>query len=143
MKYLLLILFLASPAYSWEFATTDHLSLDVAKFGCNRDPMTPQIECTNYRGRVRLNFNLGLLNDLVKWKNELHGEGTHEKFETLGWHYTLSVPTPWGVEPFMEHHSRHTLDGGQPTIEGRLKAERFPVEDSIGIRITFFERKKK
>ena len=143
MKKLLFALLLSSPAYSWEFATTDHLSLDVAKFGCNREPMTPQVECNDYKGRVRLNFNLGLFNDLVKWKNELHGEGTDAKFETLGWHYIVSVPTPWGIEPFIEHHSRHTLDVGQPTIAGRDRAERFPVEDSIGIKITFFERKKK
>lgn len=144
MKSLMLFLLLVtSNAQAWTVGSLDHLSLDVAKFGCNREPMTPQIECNDYKGRVRLNFDLALFNDFVKWENDLHGEGTDAKFETLGWHYRVSIPTPWGIEPFIEHHSRHTLDGGQPTILGKTKAERFPVEDSIGVRIVFFQKGRK
>jgi hypothetical protein len=145
MKYVFLLATLLGSdfAYGWQFATADRISLDVSRFSCNRDPMTPDIPCGEYKGRARLNFNLGLFNDLVKWENSLHGEGTQAKFTTVGWHYVLSIPTPWGIEPFMEHHSRHTMDTGQPTIAGRDRPERFPVEDSVGIRITFFERGNK
>lgn len=144
IKYLLALLLVPSIAKSevrapdWKFGTLDHLSLDVAKFGCNREPMTPDIDCNDYRGRVRLNFDLGLFNDLIKWKNELHGEGTDSKFQTLGWHYVVSIPNRWGIEPFIEHHSRHTLDSVQPTIAGRTKPEKFAVEDSVGLRIVFY-----
>lgn len=144
MRYaFLLVVLYTCPARAWELGTLDHLSIDAAKFGCNREPMTPDIPCKDYKGRVRLNFNLGLFDDLVKWKNDFHGEGTDAKFETLGWHYVLSIPTPWGIEPFVEHHSRHTMDTGQPTIQGRPQPERFPVEDSIGLRVIFYERSNK
>lgn len=135
----------STSAHAFEFQPTslEHLSLDVAKFTCNRDPMTPDIPCKDYRGRVRLNFNLGLLNDLIKWENHLHGEGTDAKFETLGWNYIVSIPTPWNITPFYDHHSRHRLDSGQPTAYGKEKPERFPVEDSYGLKFTFYDRVKK
>lgn len=142
----LLILMLAtSNAYSWEFnpASLDHMSLDAAKFGCNRNAMTPDIPCDQYKGRLRLNFNLGLFNDLVKWRNEVHTEGTKEKLVTVGWRYQVAIPLPGNLEIFADHHSQHTMDQMQPTIEGRSKPERFQVEDSYGLRIIFFEKVKR
>ncbi len=103
LRYLLILLFVSSSAKAFEFRPTslDHLSLDVAKFSCNRSAMTPQIDCEDYRGRVQLNWKVGLLNDLLKWDNKVHGEGTDQKFTTMGWEYYLSIPTPWGIEPFI------------------------------------------
>lgn len=145
MKHLFLILFLATPAYSWEFhpAVLNEMSLDLSKFSCNREPMTPDIPCGDYKGRVAVHFNIGLLNDLLEWKNYVHTEGTDSKFMTVGWQYELALPLPRGVELYIAHHSRHTMDQTQPTIEGRPKAEKFPVEDSIGIRFTLYTRGKK
>lgn len=136
--FLFFALALTSNAYGWSATSLDHLSLDVAKFSCNRNPMTPDIPCEDYKGRVQLNFKVGLLNDLLKWDNKVHGEGTDAKFTTMGWEYYLSIPTPWGIEPFVHHHSQHTLDGYGPTVNGNPKPEKFPVEDSIGIRFCFY-----
>ncbi len=141
--FMFFVLLLTNPAYGWTLGTLDHLSVDVAKFSFNREPMTPDIGPKDYRGRVRVNFDLGLAGDLLKWKNQVHTEGTDAKVETVGWHYTLSIPTPWGIEPYYEHHSRHVMDAEQPIIEGRPKPEKFAVEDSYGLRIIFFERGKK
>ena len=140
--FVLLVLLLAPRASAWTFqpTTLDHLSLDVSKFGCNREPMTPEIPCKDYKGRVRLNWNVGLLNDVLKWRNEIHTEGTDSKLMTVGWHYVLAIPLPKGFELFMEHHSRHTMDSTQPTIEGGTKPLRYPVSDSYGIRIIFYEK---
>ena len=149
IKYLAVLLLVASEAKSdvaalanWQLGSLDELSLDVEKFSCYRNPMTPDIPCKDYKGRVQLNFTVGILNDFIKWENHVHGEGTDSKFVTMGWEYYASVPTPWGIEPYIHHHSIHTLDQGQPTIVGKTKAEKFPVEDSIGIRFTFFKRGK-
>lgn len=145
LRLLVILLFVSSSAKAFEFhpGTLDHLSLDVAKFGCNREPMTPDIPCDQYRGRVRLNWNVGLLNDILKWRNELHTEGTDEKLTTVGWHYMLALPLPGGLELFTEHHSRHTMDSVQPTIQGETKPTRYPVEDSYGLRVVFFEKVKR
>lgn len=142
---LLLALLYSFPGQAFELrpASLDHLSLDVAKFGCNREVMTPDIPCDQYRGRVRLNWDVGLFNDLIKWRNEIHTEGTREKLTTVGWHYMLALPLFGGLEAFVEHHSRHVMDAQQPTMLGDTRPERYPVEDSIGLRITIFERNKK
>lgn len=145
MKTLLIFFLLyATSASAWEFqpATLDHLSLDVARYSCNREPMTPEIACDQYKGMTRLNWNVGLLNDVVKWRNEITGTGTYAKFETYEWHYMVTIPLPGGLEPFIEHRSRHTLDQTQPTLQGQTQSERFPVADSYGLRITFYEREK-
>lgn len=142
---MLALLLVTSNAQAWEFhpASLDHLSLDAAKFGCNRNAMTPEIPCDQYRGRVRLNFNLGLLNDLIKWRNEVHTEGTKEKLVTVGWRYQIAIPLPGNIEIFADHHSQHVMDQEQPTISGRDKPERYQVEDSYGLRIIFFEKAKR
>lgn len=140
--FLLTILILSSSAKAFEFRPTslDHLSLDLERYSCRREPMTPQIPCEDYKGQVQLNFKVGLFNDFLKWSNRLHGEGTDAKFTTLGWEYYLSIPTPWNIEPFLHHHSQHTFDMDQPTINGRPKPEKFPVSDGVGIRFTFFNK---
>lgn len=145
MKHIFLPLALVwgYPAIAWEFrpASLDKLSLDVAQFGCNRDPMTPDIPCTDYKGRIQLNWDVGLLNDILKWENQIHTEGTDAKLMTVGWQYRLALPLPGGLELFMAHHSRHTMDHSQPTIAGRDRPERYPVEDSVGLRVIFYQRK--
>jgi len=127
---------LPSKAKGADFKLTslDHLSLDVSRFSCNRELMTPEIPCDQYFGRVQLNWDVGLLGDLIKWRNEVHSEGTRSKFMTVGWKYTLAIPIPGGLELFMQHHSRHTMDQDQP---GGVP---YPVEDSAGIRFIWFER---
>jgi hypothetical protein len=145
MKHILLLLVLVwgYPAIAWEFrpASLDKLSLDASRFGCNRDPMTPGIPCTDYKGRIQLNWDVGLLNDILKWENQIHTEGTDAKLMAVGWQYRLVLPMPGGLELFMSHHSRHTMDHAQPTIAGRDKPERYPVEDAVGLRVIFYQRK--
>lgn len=140
LLFTLLLTLVTSNAYGWTLGTLDELSVDIARFGFNREPMTPDIGPKDYRGRVRVNFDLGLCDDLIKWANEVHTEGTDAKVETVGWRYTVSVPTPWGIHPYYEHHSRHVMDAAQPIIQGRTKSEKFAVEDSYGIRIVFYTR---
>ncbi len=139
LAILILIAILTSRADA-QVLDLDHLSLDVSRFSCLREPMTPEIECNQYKGSVRLNWNVSLLGDYVKWRNDITGQGTYSKFTTYEWHYMVSIPTRFGIEPFIEHRSRHTLDQPQPTYEGQTKPTKFPIADSYGVRFTFYEK---
>ncbi len=137
-------LFVSNLASAWEFqpAVLDSMHLDVTRFTCNRELLTPEIPCDQYRGRVRLGFDVALLNDLVYWRNSVHSEGTRDKFETVGWQYEFAIPLPGNLELFMAHHSRHNMDQETPQpSEGDYK-QRFPVEDSYGIRFNLYRRPK-
>lgn len=151
--YLIVTLYYATPLRAEEkevlskfrLIDLDQFSLKLAKFGCNRDPQTPYLDCYQYRGRVAAEFDLRLMNDWVYWNNEVHGEGTDAKFETMGWHYELGLDLG-KVQLFWEHHSRHTLDTRQPIYwderNDSWKQGKYPVEDSYGVRLIFYRRDK-
>lgn len=137
-------LFVSSLASAFEFrpAVLDRAVLDVAKFTCNRELLTPEIPCDQYKGRVRLDFDIALFNDLMYWRNSVHAEGTDNQFETIGWHYEFAIPMPGNLELFMEHHSRHNMDQENPQPSPELYVQRWPVEDSYGIRFKLYQRTK-
>lgn len=150
--YLLLALYYAQPVRAqaleepkFRLLELQEFSLKLAKFGCNRDPQTPDLDCYQYRGRVAANFDLRLVNDWLYWNNEVHGEGTKAKFETMGWHYEFGLDLG-KVRFYWEHHSRHTLDRPQPYYWDELgdswKRVKYPVEDSYGIKLIFYSRTK-
>lgn len=134
---LLIVLMTIASQSDAQVLTLDHLSLDVHRFSANREPMTPDIDPSQYKGAVQLNWNVGLLGDYVKWDNQVYASGTYSKFMTVSWEYMLRIPTKWGIEPFIAHKSQHTLDQEQPLIAERGKAEKFPVRDSVGLRFCF------
>lgn len=145
---LLLPLYYAEPLLAEEasrirWAELERFSLKLMKFGCNRDHQTPELDCYNYRGRVASEFDLRFVNDYLFWRNEVHGEGTDAKFMTMGWHYELGLDLG-KVELLWEHHSRHTLDQAQPYYWDQyyetIRPTKYPVEDSYGIRINFYQR---
>jgi len=123
----------------------DRFSLSLMKFGCNREHQTPDIQCYDYVGRVAAEFDLRMFNDWVFWRNEIHGEGVDAKFVTMGWHYEIGIDLGM-VELFWEHHSKHVLDSEQPDYWsdrlGDWRQHKFPVEDSYGIRLNFYQRGK-
>lgn len=123
----------------------DKFNLKLTRFTCNRELQTPDIECADYYGRVAAEFDLSILK-YGFWRNEVHGEGTRNKFMTIGWRWEMGVA--WGmVELLWEHHSRHTLDQEQPYYldfnTDSWKQAKYPVEDSYGIRINLYQRDKK
>jgi hypothetical protein len=142
--YLILALYYASPLEGAELRPQlDQLSIKLARFSCNREPQTPDLACTEYKGRVAVEFDLRALHYLT-WKNQVHGEGTKAKFETMGWHYELGLDLDW-LQIFWEHHSRHTMDKEQAYYwdikQETWKQFKYPVEDSYGVRIIFYQRK--
>ncbi len=145
MRILLAVLMtmISGMAYG-QYANLDKFSLKIMRFSCNREVLTPDIACKQYRGRVATEFDLSLF-EYGFWRNEVHAEGTMAKFMTVGWHYQMGIKLGQ-FELFHEHHSRHVMDQGLPsyfdTRDGSVREMRFPVEDSYGVRIVFYERKK-
>lgn len=139
MLMLLTTVLLSYPAYSDEFRLLDLDSFDMraAKFGCNRDPLTPDIGCHQYLGRVATDFNLRIM-EVGYWNNEVHGEGTESQFQTMGWHWELGLRLTNQISIYHEHHSRHRLDSTGPDYNQDERSDGFPVEDSYGIRMQFY-----
>jgi hypothetical protein len=129
----------ASPALA-----LDRFSLRLMRFTCNREMQTPEIECADYYGRVAADFDVSILK-YGFWRNEVHGEGTKAKFMTIGWRWEMGIALG-KVELLWEHHSRHTMDQEQPyywnTNIQSFNQAKYPVEDSYGIRINFYQRER-
>ena len=140
---LYLLLLLPSQLYARSYLNLDEFSLKLAKFGCNREFQTPDLLCTDYIGRVAAEFDVSLIDDLIYWRNEVHGEGTSGKFMTVGWKWDLGIKLG-NLEFFWEHHSKHVMDRAQPYYwDERTQTARmikYPVEDSYGVRIIFYKR---
>jgi hypothetical protein len=132
--------FKCSEARGAEFRLldVDYFDMRAAKFGINRDPLTPDIEGHQYVGRVATDFQLRIL-EVGYWKNEVHTEGTEGQLQTVGWHYEMGVRLHKSMSAFYEHHSRHRMDSANVIDYNRdLRPDRFPVEDSYGIRLHFY-----
>lgn len=139
---------ITSPAYSqsssagWRLLDLDYFDFRAAKFGANRDPLTPDIPTKGYRGRLATDFQVRLL-DAGYWKNLVHTEGTEAKVETVGWQWELGIRLTSQIAVFYEHHSRHRMDSASPDRDySSNKPRKFPVEDSYGIRLRIYESNK-
>lgn len=115
----------------------DYFDMKGARFGYNRDPLTPDIEGHQYIGRIETDFQLRIL-EVGYWKNSVHTEGTAGQLQTVGWHYELGLRLTPYLSPFYEHHSRHRMDSTIPDYNQDGRPDKFPVEDSYGIRLHFY-----
>lgn len=116
----------------------EYFAMKGARFSCNRDPMTPDIECNSYTGRAQADFNLRIL-EVFYWDNQVHTEGVAAKVETVGWHWELGLHITDQIDIFHEHHSRHRMDDTTPIDFNKDgKPDKFPVEDSYGIKFIFY-----
>jgi hypothetical protein len=142
-KLLLLLGFLSYELKADTFvpASLDKMSLQINKSLVHREPMTPDIDMKDYVGSLNLEWDAGLLNDMVKWRNSIAAAGTQAQFKTIYWEYEVAVPLHKSLELLYNHKSQHVLDTEQPYYYN--KQARFPVSDSYGIRIIFFQKENK
>ncbi len=63
------------------------------------------------------------------WRNRVHGEMDTSQFRLVGWEFEAGVRLG-PVEVYRGHHSQHILDAQHPWM-------RFPVQDTMGVRIHF------
>ncbi len=121
----------------FKLVDLDHFDMTAAKFGDNRDPLTPDIAPHKYLGRVAVDYQVRLL-EYFYWQNIVHTEGTEAQFQTVGWQWELGLKLTPQIQPFYQHHSRHRMDSIGPDGNMDGKPDGFPVEDSYGVRIHFY-----
>lgn len=121
----------------------NHFSFDLAKFRTNKELMLPEIPADAWDARVAANFNFTALR-YIFWRNRVHGESAGYKFYSVGWQYNLGIKITKQIEFFWDHHSRHTMDVEQPyyvdRMDGMVKQQLYPVEDSFVLRLIFINR---
>lgn len=143
---LLISMFLSQAANAqYRLLDIDRINMEFARFGCNRDPIIPELDCGDWRGRTSINADLRILSNIY-WKNNIHGEGTTAAYKTMGWKFELGINISRYLDLFYLHHSRHVLDQNAAThisYDGKHTMTKFPVEDSYGIRLIFFENARK
>lgn len=113
-------------AEAWE---TERLWFEYQKYrDGTRHPMFAPRE--PLREQVSIN-----LEQQIWWEfyfhTRVHGGSTDAQFRTVGWEFEFFVRPIKHIELGIRHHSRHNLD--QTTVS----PGRFPVEDSLVLRIFF------
>ncbi len=142
-KITLAILLSASAAQAREINVLDldSSSVEVSKFTCNREPMTPELECKDYVGRAAFNLDFRIL-EFAYWNNHIHTESVESKVKTVGWKYELGIHIAPQFDVFFSHHSRHVMESEQYIYQDRNDKElyrvRYPLEDAFGFRLKFF-----
>lgn len=82
---------------------------------------------------VGLNWDLDFVNGLIYWDNRTYFYGTSSRVKHVGWQWELGANINSSLQIFYHHHSEHTQDRPAPTMD------KFPLEDSIGIRINLLK----
>jgi hypothetical protein len=151
MSYLsqvLLVILLSTVNYKAEaqqftkWVQVDYLGISATQFQANRDPMTPDIGQDEYQARAALEMDLSVAKYLF-WENRIHTESVASTVKTVGWHWIAGIRfLPW-LDVIHEHHSRHVMDQPQERYNPETgKREKYPVEDSYGIRIHIIMKPK-
>jgi len=118
----------------------EKLRLTGTQFLYNRDAQTPQYSPHSFDKRAAFEFDWNVLG-LLFMENRIHLETLRTgEVKTAGWHWIGGMPIGGGVEAIYEHHSQHILD--EPSQINRPESNKFPVEDSWGLRITIYENKE-
>lgn len=143
LRLIILLLLWSNTAFAeFRLLDLDYFDMRGARFGANRDPLTPDIPSEDYTGRVSTQFNLRLL-EVGYWDNRVHTEAIQSKVQTVGWHWELGIRLTNTISFFHEHHSRHRMDDVYPyDYDGNGKPDKFPVEDSYGIKLIFYVNEK-
>lgn len=146
-----LIMCVSSSAYGYTLFSVDRLEMDYYKYRTGyRNPylITSGDDTEDgYRPMALvdgsdLQMDLGIA-DLLYWRNRFHmGSDEFKHVKYVGWEYEVGVDTSRvtshtiPVELFQHHHSQHGLEYVNP------RGDKFPVEDTYGIRLKFIEREK-
>jgi hypothetical protein len=132
-----LVMATACPARAeFRLLDIDRMSIDLSRFGCNREPLTPQYDCKDYVGRIASEFDLRLL-EYGYWRNRVHTEGIKAQVKTVGWEYEFGLRVVPELDVFYHHHSRHVMDDPLPVYQDNRQGK-FPVSDEYGVRMNFY-----
>lgn len=137
-----------SPAEASDFQLVELKDVTIGYKSFFPGSYQPQLAQSGIPNRTlgkELNLNLGI--DLLRYayfNSRVHGT-TDEiiengkstgkgQFREVGWNFQLGIRPHALFSIEYEHHSQHMLDWQSPT--------RFPVEDSIGIKVFIYKSKE-
>ena len=123
MKYLLLLLFITTPALS----DVQYLNLEAKRLPFQRDYYYPN---TNHWGHeLSLNFKATIGKAWLE--SDITGQSRKGRFRNIWWDYTLGYELNKYFDVVWDHKSQHSLD-----IQ---LDDKYPVRDSLGFRINFLK----
>lgn len=118
----------------------DRLDLEYMRLSpSNRDPYAPEYT-GRWQDRASLKWDIGLLDDIVYWNNNVHTETIDTgQVKTVGWEFYAGIHLGEYADIFRYHHSRHIMDEGpqQSYNYPDGTGNPFPVEDAYGITVHF------
>ena len=138
--YLVIILLLSTWARADVFEIRD-LYLVHKKFGPHsRNPLIDDngLENRELDREVSLVWNVDVLthgyfdNQILSYVDRFKDSGQSDQFRIVGWDFKIGVRALGWLWVEYEHFSKHQLDNRAPG--------RFPVEDSLGVRLYFYRR---
>lgn len=92
-----------------------------------------------FQGPPKDHLSLNVNTDVLKymyWNTYVHGTSDDAQYRRVGLNMTLGARITSMFNVQYEHHSQHLLDSTYPHMK-------FPVEDSIGVKIKLFSKEKK
>lgn len=128
-----------SYAGSYKLVTLEKAEVTGAQYLYNRDPQTPKYEPDAYDKYVEMQLAWNHLGVLFM-ENRLHLSSLKTgEVKTAGWQWAAGVQMSKEFSLLYMHHSQHILD--EPQQVPGTRTNRFPVQDSWGLRMTIWEDK--
>jgi hypothetical protein len=139
---LLLVVLISNEAYGADVFSLREFYLIHKKFGeGSRNPLIDEevIENRQIDREVSLHWNVDILkncywdNQILSYTDRFKDSQETDQFRLVGWHFQMGLRLTSFIDVGYDHFSKHLLDSKYPQ-------SRFPVEDSMYIRVDFYER---
>lgn len=106
----------------------DEMFVEYRKVQGLRDPYYSKEQNSNWTQVGEFHLQLSALRR-VYWNNNFHLRMDQSQVRHVGWEYTMGAKVTDWFHIIKYHHSQHCTECVRP--------ERFPVEDSYGVRVYF------
>lgn len=131
VRQIILGLLFSVTANAGGIMDLDELSVRVDNFlHEGRDPVIYPVP-QNHRWTLQMDMSSF---DTLLWRNKIISTTSPSQFESVAWNFDFGFKFTDYVEVFYSHTSTHLLDRKHSFMH------RFPVEDSIALKIFIFKR---
>lgn len=122
-----------SEAQAWELLELSELSVDYHRYrrGGRDMLLYPEIP----KERINTNIHTTVL-EFLHWDSTILAQTTDAQYRSIGLETRISLSVSKYIDVFMEHQSLHLIDRDHSYME------RFPVTDTVGVKIYLFRNNK-
>ena len=131
-KIIIVSALIASPAMAYEiekpasWLNIDESYVEYRKFQDYRNPYIPEEKNWDFMGNFHNTYSLF---KVIYWDTDLHLAANHSQVLYGGLEYRLGIHITDNLDVFKYHASDHIFD--------HTETNKFPVQDSYGIRVYF------